>query len=122
MLQLLAIKSFLGNVFSPDNIKWILGSIAAILIIFTLWNVKNVIEENATNRFTIQQKNSEIENLNEVITKLKAFDALKTSILEEKNKELEELEQSLFNITNDLGDDSEDPAPESIKELFRRLN
>jgi hypothetical protein len=122
MIELLTIKTFLQNILNPKTIKWILGFIVVLLVLYSGWSLKNIIEENATNRFIINQKTDEISNLNEVISKLKKFDELKTNILEEKNKELEELEQSLFNITNDLGDDSKEAAPESIKELFRRLN
>ena len=39
-----------------------------------------------------------------------------------RDAEAKNLEDKLDNITNNLGDDSLSSAPESLKELFRRLN
>jgi predicted nucleic acid-binding Zn-ribbon protein len=57
----------------------------------------------------------------------RAIDTLETNIeninitLEKRDEQLSDLREELDNITVDLGSDSNDLAPESLRELIRRL-
>lgn len=99
---------------------FIIGSAVVVGSIF-LYKLYDIVQTNGELRSILSVQEETIKNKNEQIDTLEKTIKLNEDIIEEKEKDIETLSNALENITKDLGDDSNDAAPDSIKELFRRL-
>lgn len=94
-------------------------------------------QAEATARQTIERLNERVDDLNDTITNLENNLNQKDALIEsqrrimdlqsfaiaERDAEVNELNDRLNGIdVNTLGDDLDDLAPDSVRELFRRLN
>lgn len=111
------------------NWKAILFGIAFLAASFFLWNVYNIITENATNKVLIEQYRKNELVLLQTIQSKDLMIALKDKVISitndtivKRDSEIDKLNITFEGIVNpSLGTDLYDPAPESLKELMRRI-
>jgi uncharacterized membrane protein YhiD involved in acid resistance len=114
--------SLLFKFISPDMIKYIAYIVIAVVIFIILWVLFSTIKENGEKDSIIESQSVIIETQRQTIVRTELINNLKDQHIAIRDQELKVLEETLENVTVDLGEDSKDQAPKSIKELFRRLN
>lgn len=107
--------------FFRTNIKWVAIIMMTATIALGAIKVKNLIEANAQHKFTIQQLELDVQNKNSVIDLLKKQAALTEQIILDRDAIIDAIEETTSRVTEDLPEDEGDQAPESSKELIRRL-
>ena len=107
--------------FVVGNAKLFIYGAILVSVLTVGWKFVSVIQENAVKDAAIEIQRVSLEEKDKAIQSLEDLIKLNEEILEERDIELEDLANQLEGLTENLGDDSEDQAPESIKELFRRL-
>lgn len=116
--------------FVLSNLRWIGLAFGLLAGTTLLWNGVQYIRSSAQNEIRIEQYQERETLLRQVIAdQTKALDLIQkaTVILDEvtvqRDLELDALEKKYTNIvSDDLGDDLNDQAPESLKELIRRMS
>lgn len=115
--------AFLGTALSflGSNIKWvaILALIAALS--FAGFKYTKLVSDYAIARNTITQLQQTVKDKDATIKFERDLRFNSEKIIAEQKLENDKLEEQLKNITDDLGTDSNDLAPESIREIIRRL-
>lgn len=116
--------------FILSNIRWFaLGSVVFIGSIF-IWNTVSYIRTSAQNEIRVEQykANEEvyqelIDSKNDIIELQKQSEEIASDVLTERDHSIDELRDRKDQIvSDDLGSDLKDQAPESIKELIRRMS
>ena len=116
------IAAFFLKFLSPEMFKYIAYIVVALVIFIILWVLYSTIKENGEKDIIIETQTGVIETQKLTITRMELINDLKDQHIAIRDAEAKNLEDKLDNITNNLGDDSLSSAPESLKELFRRLN
>lgn len=117
----LGFLSGLGNFFNSKTIQYIVIGGAIFLASLFIYKFYGVIKENGENRIIIENLEQNVERQKQALQKMELIIKLNEQSLILRDKQVEKLEKELENATVDLGEDSTDAAPDSIKELFRRL-
>lgn len=98
---------------------------AIILVCLTLaggaYYISNLISENARMKNAVVQLEQAVAD-KEILIRLQNADAaLKDKVLIENQKRIEELNSELETLQEDLGEDVDSQAADSLKEYIRRL-
>lgn len=107
--------------FLKNNLVPLLIAAGVLLLVFVGYKGYKIVEENAKAQLTIETQQETIKNKNEQIIRLNKDIVLREEVISNRDVQLQILNGELANITNELGNDANDNAPESLKELFRRL-
>lgn len=110
-----------GFAWGKDNFKWIAIALLAIVIAFGAWRYTKLVENYAQAQYTIEQQEQIIKDKEKALQLERDINTIAISALEQQAKEMAELESQLKDITNNLGDDAGNLAPDSIRELLKRL-
>lgn len=102
-----------------SNFKLISYVIIASILALAGWKLYSVIESNGKYKIIIEQQEEEIKIKNNQIDNLRDIMKLTSDIINERDQELNSLTKK--NNTNNLGPDSSDSAPLSLKNYFKRL-
>jgi len=81
----------------------------------------NTIKDNGRYETVIESQRDTIKNKQEQIEGLKDQIELQDKFIDIRDKDIKDLETRLEGITENLGADKDDQAPEALKEYFRRL-
>ena len=103
------------------NIKWIAIGVIVLVLALGFWRYTYIVGELATAQQTISILEDVIESKEraiEIEKNLRANLELQFSQVEEQKESLEEM---LRSITRDLPEDELELAPESTREILRRL-
>lgn len=103
-------------------IKFIIYFGAAAMAVLFVWKIYGVILDNGKKDIIIQSQTEQIKTLKDSIKLRNDLDKLKDDAINQRDEEIAKLENQLDSVTVDLPQDSADQAPESIKEVFRRLS
>lgn len=103
-------------------IKWALMVIFGTGILYFTWDIVKTYQEKEKLEIKVSQLNSVIRDKNSRIVFLEKDIQNREKLLSEANKKRIELERKMNETLENLPDDSKDQAPESIKELIRRLS
>lgn len=107
--------------FFTGNIKVIIYFLIASMIATAGWKLYSIIEENS--RFqahiAILEHNNHVKQ-NQIDSLREAF-RLTNELVNDRDKKLRSLEERMRGITDNLGDDADDQAADSLKEYFKRL-
>ena len=126
----LAVTKGIGAAFFFVKANWkaTLYVITAIALAISLFWLYNAVRETAQNEARIEQLEKDlatsealVELKQRVIALLEKNLELANDLMKERDALLEELQIKLDTITDGLGDDENDQAAESLKELIRRL-
>ena len=104
-----------------NNFKYIMYAVVALAIVMLAYKLYDTIRENGANKIVIEQQEAAIRAQKQFIDNLNKDIKLKEDVIQERDDELQALNERLENITDNLGVDEGDDAAESLKELFRRL-
>jgi uncharacterized phage infection (PIP) family protein YhgE len=99
----------------------IAGGIAILIICGLSFGLYKSVKSNGALQVQITQVEDANKLLKENSEKLKKTINLMDQTIQDRDKQVTSLENKYNNITDNLGKDSDDQAPESTKELFRRL-
>ena len=109
------------------KLNFTLYAVAAIALAGVGWQVASYISDHEKNKVIIAQLEKDISILESAIANKDAIINIQkknieniNTVIDERDKKLEELENKVVELTN-LGDDANDEAAESLKELIRRL-
>lgn len=107
--------------FFTGNIKWI--AIIALVAAITVGALKytKLVESYATAQAAISQLEQNVKDKEAALAFEREKYLLTERIIEDLEKDRNELEGQLENITKDLPEDAINLAPESIRETLRRL-
>jgi len=113
-----------------QNARWIAIAFGLLLGSTALWNGYQYIRNSAQNEVRIEQLISDkealtrtIEQQNRVIEFQKTLVTIADKTISDRDSEVEALRDRYRSLsTQDLGDDLNDQAPDSLKELIRRMN
>lgn len=89
---------------------------------FVLYKGYSIIQQNGEYKSVIATQNETIKNQTDTIEKLKVDVILRENIIAARDVQVEQLRQDLDGLTDDLGEGSDDLAPQSLREVLRRLN
>lgn len=103
------------------NINLIIYFIIFLIVSYGAYTLYGTITDNARLNAIVIQQEAALKNQQKTIELQKQTEQIKNDIILERDKNIDELNTRLQDIASDLGKDSTDQAPESIKELFRRL-
>ncbi len=86
-----------------------------------LYKGYTIIQQNGEYKSVIAVQEVTIKNKDNFISKLQTDIILRENINTAREAQLEMLRNEVDNLTNNLGDDANDQAPKSLKEVLRRL-
>lgn len=103
------------------NVKWLVYGAIAIAVMYTGWRAYEIVKQNAEYQVHVAALQAEVSIKEKQISGLESQIRLINEIIEQRDKEVKQLEDKLDQITFGLGVDENDPVPFSIQELFERL-
>jgi cell division protein FtsL len=103
------------------NINLVIYALIFVICSYGAYTIYNLISDSAKKDAVIEQQQQALENNKQVIDSMTNAAKIKDALIADRDKQLEELDSKLENLTNNLGTDSGDAAAPSLKELFRRL-
>lgn len=104
-----------------SNIKWVVIGLGIIALSGMGYKLYNTIKENGSYQVQLDVLNKSLQNQQKIVKELEMDARLVQDTIATRDNKIEELDKQLYNLTNDLGPTASDAAPESIKELIRRL-
>lgn len=113
------IWAFFG--FLKMNIKWVAIIVLVLAGLFMLWKYSKMVSELATAKHVISQLEENIRVKDETIKFERDLRVILEDSLERIQKDNDRLNEALENIGENLGEDSENLAPGSIREVIKRL-
>lgn len=105
-----------------ETIKYVSIAVVAVVVGVMAWKLYSTIEENGALKAQVAVQQATIENKNRQIGLLENDIKVRDQILTERDNMIRDLYEQMDGVTDDLGDDIDDPAPKSIQELFNRLS
>lgn len=119
----MSILSILSLAFSwgKSNFKWVAIALLAIVLAFGGWRYTKLVKDYANSQQIIELQKQAIADKEKALQNERELAKLQVQALEEQAIELAKLQAQLENITDNLGNDAGDLAPESIREILRRL-
>lgn len=103
------------------DIKWVAIGMASIATLLVFWKLYAIVVENGIKDGIIATQKATIQSQNETINNMEIVIHLNNVIIKERDSRLQELETLMDGVTTNLGTGSEDLAPESLRELLRRI-
>ena len=113
---MLAILSFI-----KINIKWVAIIILVLAGLFLFWKFNNMASKLATAEHVISQLEENVRDKERALKFEQDLRSITEDSLERIQEDNRKLSEQLENIGTDLGEDSSDLAPASIREQLRRL-
>lgn len=107
--------------FLKVNIKWVAIIVLVLAGLFLLYRYNKMVSELATAQHIIGQLEQNIKDKDETIKLERDLRTILEAALADIQRENEKLNETLENITNDLGEDANDLAAKSLREALRRL-
>lgn len=105
-----------------SNVKWIVIGAAVLVGAFALNTLYNTILENGQYQIEVKTLKESIESQRNLIVKMQEDRLLVEQVIKERDDRMQILQGQIDGITDDLGEGTNDQAPDVYKELFRRLN
>lgn len=102
-------------------IKWGAIALVASTLLYFAWDVVDTYQERARLEQQVSQLSKVITDKNERISFLERDIQRRERILKEANERELELEREMREILENLPEDAKEEAPESIKELIKKL-
>lgn len=104
------------------NIKWLIIGLITLAAAYFMYDYISMSKEisSLTTQVEIQQKT--IESKNKEIKIMENLNETAEAAIHNRDLKIKELNDKFDGLTADLGPDIDKDAPESLKELFRRLN
>ena len=119
----MSILSILSLAFSwgKSNCTGVAITLLAIVLAFGGWRYTKLVRDYANSQQIIELQKQAIADKEKALQNERELAKLQVQALEEQAIELAKLQAQLENITDNLGNDAGDLAPESIREILRRL-
>ena len=106
---------------ASTNVKWIVIGMLVVALSSASYKMYREIQQNAAYSIQLSVLKDALKDQQKVIRELEMDARLVQDILSSRDVKIDNLNKELHNLTNNLGPDQGDQAPESIKELIRRL-
>jgi len=104
-----------------NNIKWVVIGLAVAAISFGAWRYTKLVENYAKAEQQIVLLNQNIKDKEKALQFERDKAALSEQAIEDLTKQNDQLEADLDKIAENLPDDANQLAPESIREILKRL-
>lgn len=115
--------AFLGPLllWGQNNMKWVAIIVVVLAAGLGLYKYNRLVSDNALLKYENVQLARSIKEKDATITFERNLRVKIDEAIQEQNQKLDQLSNRFENITVDLGPDSGDQAPDSLKELLRRI-